>query len=1127
MCEPSSAQEYFNNTFTETIALTQDTTIKVDNTIVPNSIKIKSKKNLKYESKLLNNALKIYYQDVPDTIVVNFRIFRMNLAFSEPAIDSSGISLYERATPIERDFSKESLNDRLLIDSKKLEYTGSFSRGVSFGNTQDVVLNSNFNLQMRGDLGNDLFIRAAISDENIPIQPEGNTQVLQEFDKVFMEVKKGNTTIVAGDYELARPESYFINYYKKLKGLSISNEQKLGKGWNFSNRGSFSISRGKFRRQILDVVDGNQGPYKLQGEDGELFLQVLSGTEKVFSDGLLLKRGENEDYVIDYNRGEIRFTPNSIITANRRIIVEFEYAVQSYLRSLYATESKLEKGKWSFGLNFYNEQDSKSLSSNIQLDSTDLANLSSRGDEDIFRDGVFIPSEGARENLILYTRENGILEFSPEDSTNVFGAIFSNFGIENGNYEIDPLARANGRVYKYVGEGQGSYRPEIPLTAPEKKQMASLSAKYKVTDSTVIYLESAMSNYDKNRFSTVGNDDNVGYSLFGSIEDNRVIHKKSKISLKTTANYELSKKEFISLNPYRNAEFIRDWNIESNAFKNDQQIFNLGFEIYKEKNSIEYKISQFTDRFIYKGKRHFIELNTATNGLSINAIGNWMNSENLLTQENLSFYRPRINISQSFFNKKWVLGYNFEKEKNIRQLTQVDSLNRLSFDYDYNRIYLENRANENFSFLFGVSQRKDFEYLAINDALTPSTTSTNIEFSGNWKSANTSQLSYKFVVRDFAIKEEFQSTKTANKAFIGTLDHKLRLFNSGLTLNTFYESNSGQEPKVEFQFIKVQVGEGSYIWNDYNQDSIQQINEFEISPFSDQAAYEKITIFNNEFISTNRNILNQSLKINPQKFIQNKNNFINKFQVFSRYRIDQKRLNEDGGSLFQFVNFNLNALGFVAFNSSFDHSLFFNRGNTTFDSQFSYRTINNKLLQISGDDQRSNKTYYTRSRYNIEKKFDMILETNYGNRARKIEAAENQNFDVKFWNLIPQFNFRPNSQFRVVLKYKFEKNRNTIGANNEMAIINDGGLDLTWRQDINSNLQFKFNYVQINFDGVQNSPIEFEILQGLKNGQNLLWNLNYTRRVSKSVDMIINYNGRKSEGSRLVNTAAVQMRAVF
>ena len=284
--------------------------------------------------------------------------------------------------------------------------------------------------------------------------------------------------------------------------------------------------------------------------------------------------------------------------------------------------------------------------------------------------------------------------------------------------------------------------------------------------------------------------------------------------------------------------------------------------------------------------------------------------------------------------------------------------------------------------------------------------------------------------------------------------------------------------------------------------------------------------FYNDLINDVYEIANV-LKINTKKFTSNKTHFINKWQIFSRYRIDQKRLNEDGGSLFQFVNFDFNAEGFVAFNSSFDHSIFFNRGNTTFDSQFSYRTINNKILQISGDDQRSNNTYYTRSRYSIEKKFDLILETNLGSRARTIEASENQNFKVNFWNIIPQLNFRPNTKLRLVMKYKFENNKNILGTNNEKATINDGGLDLTWRQDANSNLQFRFNYVLINFDGTPNSPIEFEILQGLKNGQNLLWNLNYTRRISSSVDMIINYNGRKSKGSRLVNNAAVQMRAVF
>ncbi len=178
ICEDIISQEALGNNYQKTIILSSDTTIIVNKTIVTKSVLIKSKKGFRYAPKISNNKLKFTFQGEIDSLIISFRMLNINLGYNKPAIDSSEIELRERATPIQRDYSKESLKDRLLIDSKKLEYTGSFSRGVSFGNTQDVVLNSNFNLQMRGDLGNDLFIRAAISDENIPIQPEGNTQVL-------------------------------------------------------------------------------------------------------------------------------------------------------------------------------------------------------------------------------------------------------------------------------------------------------------------------------------------------------------------------------------------------------------------------------------------------------------------------------------------------------------------------------------------------------------------------------------------------------------------------------------------------------------------------------------------------------------------------------------------------------------------------------------------------------------------------------------------------------------------------------------------------------------------------------------------------------------------------------------
>ena len=114
-----------------------------------------------------------------------------------------------------------------------LQKSGTLIRGFTVGTTKDFSLNSGLRLQLSGNLTDDIEIVAALTDQNTPIQPEGNTERLEEIDKVFIQIKHQNATGTFGDYNLTNRNGEFGVINRKLQGLmgTVNFESTLRVMW--------------------------------------------------------------------------------------------------------------------------------------------------------------------------------------------------------------------------------------------------------------------------------------------------------------------------------------------------------------------------------------------------------------------------------------------------------------------------------------------------------------------------------------------------------------------------------------------------------------------------------------------------------------------------------------------------------------------------------------------------------------------------------------------------------------------------------------------------------------------------------------------------------------------------------
>ena len=641
--------------------------IKIDSLpLVDNSVLVYNKNkelitDTSYKLNALHSSIQFNKSIAVDTFYITYRVldfktdsvyFHKNPAFQIPL---HGFVM----NPFEY---KPEDNLKTVLDlGSGLNYTGNYTRGLSFGNAQSLVTNSSFNLQLSGKIANDVNITAAMTDNNIPIQPEGNTAQIQDFDKIFIKMQRRNLSLIAGDFDFQRPNSYFLNAYKKLQGLQFQSIDTFKNKSQNSVTFAGAIARGKYARNQIQGIEGNQGPYRLQGANGETFIIILAGSEKVYLDGMLLKRGAEYDYTIDYNLGELVFTANRLITKDKRIQIEFQYSDKNYLRTTVFAADEWKHKNVTLRMNLYNESDAANQPQE-PFKKNEKNILSSVGDS---IQQAFIGSSSLADfdvNKILYRKidtiinglKDSIFVFSANKDSSLYSVSFKNVGFGNGDYN-QLKAAANGRVYSFAGKRKGAFLPVVKIIAPNKQTVITAALNYQ-TNVQKINIEAALSEYDPNTLSTLNNKTHTGTAIKLNAEQHwKVFKNVFKILPQTNVGYEFVESRFKPVENFRTLEFNRDWSVSGSILKFNQHIFSAGLNLkIAQSTMMQYTAQALLADSLYKGIKHFSKLNFDKNNLHFDFGGSVLNFENLNLKG--TFLRPEAHISKVISRKtNWII----------------------------------------------------------------------------------------------------------------------------------------------------------------------------------------------------------------------------------------------------------------------------------------------------------------------------------------------------------------------------------------------------------------------------------------------------------------------------------------
>ncbi len=1130
-------QEYLTKIVTDTIPINFDNQYIISQvSIIPNS------ETIQLRNKILNrNDFKFFYSR---------GYFTLSDSLPYSIFDTLFVTYLSIKLSLKKEYQKrklalrfdENLNDTIkyieesnsgfnadAIFGPNLQKSGTIVRGFTVGTTKDFSLNSGLRLQLSGRLSDEIEIVAALTDENTPIQPEGNTERLDELDKVFIQIKHKNAAGTFGDYELNRRQGEFGFISRKLQGL-------MGE-FNFENHNGYiaiASSRGKFNTNNFNGQDGVQGPYLLSGINNEKDVIVIAGSEKVYVDGIEMKRGERNDYIIEYSNARLTFTPNKLITSSTRITVDFEYTDRRYSRNFFGTgvQSKYFEDKLGVQFQYIREGDNEDAQIDITLSETDKKILADAGDNRnaASRSGVnlALPDslgkvKGAyqKADTLINGAPFSYYVYLPGDSLSIYNVSFSYVGQGLGDYSRESLGN-----YIFRGIGGGSYLPILFLPLPELKQVGNLVVDLNLIKDVSLTLELAGSSWDKNRFSTIDDNDNLGYArniLFN------LNPKKIEVGNLSLGKIGFSYKDRFTQSKFTSADRINE--IEFNRNYNASSSDNFEDETLREANLTLIPIDELNINSTYG----MLKKGSGFNSNRVNNVVRY-SDENFKLDYNFDFVSSKNNLLKSDWLRQkgnasyliWKLkpGVEFFAEDKKDHLASDSLLNGSLRYFEFNPfIELIDFSGLNLSAKY--STRND--YLPINGMMFKESNSITQFYELRYSGIKEVSSTLNFTLRNKKYTQIFKEQGLLdNQSILIRSQSKFNLWNP-LRGDLYYEVSTQRSAKLQKVYVVVEKGTGNFKYlGDLNNNGIADDEEF--IPAVYDGDYIQVTLPTDQLYPVIDLKLSSRWNLRLKEIFNDKNFISTIFRPISTetfWRVEENSREDDYKKIY--------LLHFSAFQNP-DKTI---RGSNYFQQDFYlFQDDQDLSIRLRYDQRKSLNQFsgsiergYKRER-SLRVKFRMVKEiTNQteiinGTDNVASNSSSNRSRQINSNSVNTDFSYRPERNIEVGFKFEVGRSADDFPVKPTIIDINSQTLRFNLSFAGSGRLRIEFERDELSANTTENI-LPFELVGANSIGKNFYWRLNFDYRISANLQSTVSYDGRAQGKLPVVHTARAEVRAYF